>query len=63
MIPSRYDHDKALAACYRIKSHEEMANELLILNQVLGAYACNEHGMCAHISRHEFNEIIKRTER
>lgn len=66
MKPTRFDHDDALRACYSIKAggkEHELSHELLILNQVAGAYACNDSAMCGHISTAEFHAAIAKAQR
>ena len=61
MKPTRFDHDNALSACWNIKEkgkESEMDTELVILNQVAGAFACNDSDMCAHISAGEFKRAL-----
>jgi len=59
--PNRLDHENALKACSVIKSFPEKSKaqlrEISDLNQVAGAYACNE--IC-YLDRSCFEKIINK---
>lgn len=61
MNPTKYDHDDALNACWKVKEkgkEKELSNELITLNQVAGAWACNDNCLCSNVTYDQFKQAL-----